>query len=180
MKRPPARLQTMSVEVAIIDGNIVRGVDISPRRDQILKQVCPSSNCPIDGSGTTLLDTEILCNRLDQPHPLSRYQLHEPRTSALPPQNHSDSREKRDFSRTEGSLVSPSEKDTQNEDKQTDRQTHSQNLRRGDPLLCSREVRSLKCSLGPPGKRDGEECCPSVMRESGKRNSKRPMPCSWS
>jgi hypothetical protein len=61
MKRLPAKLQMMSVEVAVIDENIVRGVDISPRRDQILKQVCSISNCPIEGSGTTLLDNEILC-----------------------------------------------------------------------------------------------------------------------
>jgi hypothetical protein len=61
MKRPPATLQTMSVEIAVIDGNIVRGVDISPQRDQILKQVCWRSNCPIEGSGTTLLHSEILC-----------------------------------------------------------------------------------------------------------------------
>jgi hypothetical protein len=60
MKRLPAILQTMSVEVTVIDGNIVRGVDISPRRDQILKHVCWRSNCPIEGSGTTLLDSEIL------------------------------------------------------------------------------------------------------------------------
>jgi hypothetical protein len=46
---------------------------------------------------------------LDRPCPLSRYQLHEPRTSALPPQNHSNSRDTRDCSRSEGSLVSLSE-----------------------------------------------------------------------
>jgi hypothetical protein len=61
MKRLPARLQVMSVEVAVIDENIVRGVDISPRRDQILKQVCSISNCPIEGSGTMLPHSEILC-----------------------------------------------------------------------------------------------------------------------
>jgi hypothetical protein len=61
MKGPPARLQMMSVEVAVIDENIVRGVDISPCRDQILKQACSVSYCRIDGSGTTLLDSEILC-----------------------------------------------------------------------------------------------------------------------
>jgi hypothetical protein len=61
MKRLPARLQVMSVEVAVIDENLVRGVDISPCRDQILKQVCSISNCPIEGSGTMLPHSEILC-----------------------------------------------------------------------------------------------------------------------